>query len=76
MALDPDTEEWFVMRVPYPMGFFTRSMGARVDNPYIGWKGRGIWAANEVRNPWHIEGGAGQTPTAAKFQLRPNPLAH
>lgn len=76
MALDPETEEWFVMRVPYPMGFFTRSMGARVDNPYIGWKGRAIWAANEVRNPWHIEGGAGMTPTAAKFQLRPNPLAH
>ncbi len=76
MALRPETEEWFVMRVPYPMGFFARSMGGRVDNPYSGWKGRAIWAANEVRNPWHIEGGQGMTPTAAKFQLRPNPLAH
>ena len=76
MALDPQTEEWFVMRVPYPMGFFARSMGGRIDNPYTGWKGRGIWAANEIRNPWHIEGGQGKTPTAAKFQLRPDPLAH
>ena len=76
MGLNPQTEEWFVMRVPYPMGFFARSMGGRVDNPYTGWKGRGIWAANEVRNPWHIEGGKGKTPTAAKFQLRPDPLAH
>ncbi len=75
-GLDPVTEEWFVMRVPYPMGFYTRSVAGRVDNPYIGWKGRAIWAANEIRNPWHIEGGKGQTPTAAKFQLRPDPLAH
>lgn len=76
MGFDPVEEEWFVMRVPYPMGFYTRSMGGRVDNPYIGWKGRGIWAANEIRNPWHIEGGKGQTPTAAQFQFRPHPLAH
>ena len=39
MGFDPVEEEWFVMRVPYPMGFYTRSMGGRVDNPYIGWKG-------------------------------------
>jgi len=76
LALRPDTKQWVVMRVPYPMGFYTRNMAGRIDNPRGGWKGRGLWAANEVRNPWHIEGGKGARPQAAHFQIRPNPLAH
>ena len=76
LALMPDTKKWVVLRVPYPLGFFTRNLAGRIDDPNAGWKGRGLWAANEVRNPWHSEGGKGTTPQAAHFQIRPDPLAH
>ncbi|MBI4262964.1 MAG: carboxypeptidase regulatory-like domain-containing protein [Acidobacteria bacterium] len=76
LALTPDRKQWVVLRVPYPMGFYTRSMSGRIDDPMGGWKGRGLWAANEVRNPWHIEGGKGTRPQAVHIQLRPDPLAH
>ncbi|MBI4266415.1 MAG: carboxypeptidase regulatory-like domain-containing protein, partial [Acidobacteria bacterium] len=76
LALMPDARQWVVLRVPYPMGFYTRSLSGRIDDPTSGWKGRGLWAANEVRNPWHIEGGKGTRPQAVHFQLRPDPLAH
>ena len=76
LAMMPDSKAWVVLRVPYPMGFYTRNMAGRIDNPRGGWKGRGLWAANEVRNPWHIEGGKGARPQAVHFQVRPNPLAH
>ena len=36
------------MRVPYPMGFYTRGMDARIDDPKAGWKGRGIWAVMQI----------------------------
>lgn len=75
LALLPATRTWVVLRVPYPMGFFTRSLSGRIDDPSAGWKGRGLWAANEVRNNWHGEGGKGTRPQAAHFQLRPDPLA-
>jgi hypothetical protein len=75
LALMPDTKKWIVMRVPYPLGFNARNLAGRIDDPNAGWKGRGLWVGNEVRNPWHIEGGKGTYPTAAHFQLRPDPLA-
>ncbi len=31
-----------MIRVPYPMGFYTRSLDGRIDDPNGGWKGRGI----------------------------------
>jgi hypothetical protein len=76
IALMPDTKKWVMLRVPYPLGFHTRNMTGRIDDPKAGWKGRGIWAGNEVRNPWHIEGGKGTTPHDVHFQMRPDPLAH
>jgi hypothetical protein len=76
LAFMPDTKKWVVLRVPYPLGFYTRNLAGRIDDPKTGWKGRGLWAGNEVRMPWHIEGGKGTTPQAAHFQMRPDPLAH
>ena len=66
---------WVVMRVPYPMGFYTKWMDGRIDDPNAGWKGRGLWAAISTRAPFHMEGGKGTTSKVMKFQLRPDPLA-
>jgi hypothetical protein len=73
------------LRVPYPMGFFTKGLDGRIDDPNAGWKGRGLWATSGNRTPMHIEGidapspGApGRTlssPLVVHFQLRPDPLA-
>jgi len=30
------------LRVPYPMGFFTKGLDGRIDDPNAGWKGIGI----------------------------------
>ena len=64
-----------VLRVPYPIGFYSKGFDGRIDDAKAGWKGRGLWAANGDRTPWLIEGGKGSKPLAAHFQLRPNPLA-
>lgn len=67
--------EWVKMRVPYPLGFYTKWMDGRIDDPDAGWKGRGIWATISTRAPFHMEGGKGTTSKVFKFQLRPDPLA-
>src|SRR6185503_12817618 len=36
--------KWVVMRVPYPMGFHSRGMDGRIDDPKAGWKGKGLWS--------------------------------
>jgi hypothetical protein len=75
IVYQPDTKKWTTMRVPYPMGFFCRSADGRIDDAKAGWKGRGLWAGDETRTPWHDEGGAGESPVTVHFQLRPDPLA-
>jgi hypothetical protein len=67
--------KWVVLRVPYPMGFFTKWMDGRIDNPNTGWKGRGLWATVSTRAPFHMETGKGTTSKVMHFQLRPNPTA-
>ncbi|MGV3586969.1 MAG: hypothetical protein ACO1OF_08220 [Adhaeribacter sp.] len=67
--------EWIKLRVPYPMGFYTKWLDGRIDDPKAGWKGRGLWATISTRAPFHMEGGKGTTSKVYKFQLRPNPLA-
>jgi hypothetical protein len=67
--------EWVKMRVPYPLGFYTKWMDGRIDDPDAGWKGRGLWATISTRAPFHMEGGKGTTSKVFKFQLRPDPLA-
>ena len=76
LALDPDTGDWTVLRVPYPQGFFTRGLDGRIDDPNAGWKGRGVWATYGEAVTWHIEGGRGVKPGMLKFQVRPHPLAN
>lgn len=67
--------KWVVLRVPYPLGFYTKWMDGRIDDPDAGWKGRGLWATISTRTPFHMEGGKGTTSKVFKFQLRPDPLA-
>jgi hypothetical protein len=74
LALRPNGE-WLVMRVPYPMGFYSRSISGRIDNPRGGWKGRGVYADYGPNNLWHTEGGKGTLSAMVKFQIRPDPLA-
>jgi hypothetical protein len=76
LVLDPKTSKWIVMRVPYPLGFYSRGLDGRIDDPKAGWKGRGLWAAYGTIPNWHIEGGKGTKPLLVHFQLRPNPLAN
>lgn len=68
--------EWIVLRVPYPLGFYTKWMDGRIDDPDAGWKGRGLWATTSTRAPFHMEGGKGTPSKVFKFQLRPDPLAN
>jgi hypothetical protein len=71
-----DDGQWVVMRVPYPLGFYTKWMDGRIDDASAGWKGRGLWATVSTRAPFHMEGGAGTTSKVLHFQLRPDPLAN
>jgi len=63
------------LRVPYPLGFYTKWMDGRIDDPGAGWKGKGLWATVSTRAPFHMEGGKGTTSKVVKFQLSPDPLA-
>jgi len=67
--------EWVIMRVPYPLGFYTKWMDGRIDDPNTGWKGKGLWSTVSTRGPFHMEGGKGTTSKVVHFQLRPDPLA-
>jgi hypothetical protein len=67
--------QWVVMRVPYPLGFYTKWMDGRIDDPNAGWKGRGLWATISTRAPFHMETGKGTTSKVMHFQLRPTPLS-
>jgi hypothetical protein len=75
-VLNPATEEWVTMRVPYPLGFYSRGLDGRIDDPNAGWKGRGVWANYGTNFNWHTEGGKGATSKMVKFQIRPDPLAN
>jgi hypothetical protein len=67
--------KWVVMRVPYPLGFYSKWMDGRIDDPKAGWKGRGVWATVSTRAPFHMEGGKGTPSKVMHFQIRPDPLA-
>jgi hypothetical protein len=57
------------LRVPYPMGFYTKWMDGRIDNANAGWKGKALWATYSTRAPFHVEGGKGTTSKVVKMQL-------
>ena len=71
----PDKSEMVTLRVPYPLGFYTRGLDGRINDPKAGWKGRGLWASNNTVVNWHNEGGRGMTSEIVRFQIRPHPLA-
>ena len=73
-VLDPGTGDWVVMRVPYPLGFYSRGLDGRIDDINGGWKGRAVWANYGTNFNWHTEGGKGTTSKMVKFQIRPDPL--
>jgi hypothetical protein len=75
LVLNPQTRQWVTLRVPYPLGFYSRGMDGRIDDPNGGWKGRGLWANYGTHFVWHIEGGKGTKGKMVHFQLRPDPLA-
>jgi hypothetical protein len=64
------------LRVPYPLGFFTKNVDGRIDDPKTGWKGRGGWTTSGTRANFHGEGGKDAFPKVYKIQMRPDPLAH
>jgi hypothetical protein len=66
--------KWVVLRVPYPLGFYTKWMDGRIDDPKGGWKGRGLWATVSTRAPFHLEGGKGTPSKVLHFQMRLSPL--
>jgi hypothetical protein len=75
LALNTQSRQWTTLRVPYPMGFYSRGMDGRIDDPNAGWKGRALWANYGTHFVWHIEGGKGTKGKIVKFQIRPDPLA-
>ena len=67
--------EWMVLRVPYPLGYYTKWLDGRIDDAQGGWKGRGLWSTVSTRAPFHMETGKGTTSKVVRFQLRPDPLS-
>jgi streptogramin lyase len=72
LAFDPNTEQFTVIRIPYPLNTFTRGLDGRIDDPAAGWKGRALWFTNGLDPILHSE-----IPQSyvGKIQLRPHPLA-
>jgi hypothetical protein len=68
-------DEFVTLRIPYPLGFFTKGFEGRIDDPNAGWKGRGLWVPSGDRTAWHKEDGDDSNPLVVHFQVRPNPLA-
>ena len=57
------------LRIPYPMGFFSKNVDGRIDDMNGGWKGRGLWTTSGTRAVFHGEGGKeradhGNSPSA------------
>ena len=75
LALIPKTGQFVTIRIPYPLGYYTRSMQGRIDDPKAGWKGRAFWTSYNPNTPWHMEGGKGTKDKVVKVQMRPDPLA-
>jgi hypothetical protein len=72
--------EMVTMRIPYPLGFYTKGFEGRIDDPNAGWKGRGLWVPEGDRTPFHHESAPGEAatdnrPLVVHFQVRPDPLA-
>lgn len=67
--------KFVTLRVPYPMGFFSKNADGRIDDPNAGWKGKGLWTTSGTRTMFHNEGGKTSQPRVFHLQMRPDPLA-
>jgi hypothetical protein len=63
------------LRIPYPMGFFSKNVDGRIDDSAAGWKGRALWTTFGSRAVFHGEGGKEALARVFKLQMRPDPLA-
>lgn len=72
LIFHPESEEWTTLRVPYPLGYYTRLVDARIDDPDAGWKGRGLWSNYSSMSLLHTET---RRAAVVRMQLRPDPLA-
>ncbi len=72
LVFDPATEGFTKLRIPYPLGTFTRGLDGRIDDADAGWKGRGLWVSNNTDGLLHTENRMGYI---SQIQLRPDPLA-
>jgi hypothetical protein len=75
LAFVPVSKQWVRLQVPYPMGFSSHFFDGRIDDAKAGWKGRGVWAANQTTGSQLTEGGKNMPSQLAHFQIRPDPLA-
>jgi hypothetical protein len=67
--------KFVTLRVPYPLGFFSKNVDGRIDDANAGWKGRGLWTTSGTRTMFHNEGGTSSSPRVFHIQLRPDPLS-
>ncbi len=73
LAFNQTTEQFTIIRMSYPLGFFHRGLDGRIDDAGAGWKGRGWWVNYGIDPIKHTETGMGQI---CHVQFRPDPLAH
>ena len=64
-----------MLRVPYPLGFYTKWMDGRIDDPEGGLEGaRAVGHGEHARAVPHGDR-QGHDEQGDQFQLRPDPLA-
>jgi hypothetical protein len=73
VLFDPLTEKFSIIRIPYPLSFYSRGLDGRIDDASAGWKGRGLWATYGEDPNMFVE--QTQRSNAVHIQLRPDPLA-
>lgn len=71
LVFNPATEQFTVIRIPYPRGMFTRGLDGRIDDANAGWKGRGLWASNNTDGLVHTEN---RRSFISHVQFRQHPL--
>ena len=72
LALMPETGTWVVLLFPYPLGFYSKGVDGRIDDPKAGWNNE--WATSGTQHPADVEDGQkGTKPKLAHFQVRPRP---
>jgi streptogramin lyase len=71
LIFDPATDRFTVARIPYPLSMYARGLDGRIDDPNAGWKGRGLWVANNEDPLFFNEKRVG---FLNHVQLRPDPL--